>query len=372
MTDVAHASHAAAAAPVNLADFEPLARAAVTPMAWDSLSGGGGDELTLRDNRAAFDRVRLLPRVMRDVSRIDLSIELLGETHPFPILLAPTGSHRLFHPDGEVATVRGAAAAGVTLVASTVANVTIEDMARAADARLWFQAYVQRDREFSLALLRRAEDAGCRAVCLTVDTPLLGPRDRERRAGMVLPPGVTHANLTGLATADRLGEPYHAQFYNPFLDASLTWTDVAWFKSHARVPLVVKGVLSPADAVLAIEHGADAIVVSNHGGRGLDTAPAALDALPAGAAAVAGRVPRLLDGGGRRGPDVLKALAFGARAVMIGRPYLWGLAAFGAEGVTRVTTMLRDELMCTMALCGLVRIADIGPEAIWRGVGREG
>jgi 4-hydroxymandelate oxidase len=356
----------AAPEPVNLHEYEPLARAALSPMAWDYLAGGSGDERTLGWNRERFDAVRLLPRVLRDVSAVDTRTRLLGLELAAPVLLAPTGFQRLFHAEGELATARGAAAAGVPWVLSTGATTSLEDSAARAGGPLLFQLYVQRDRGLTRDLVRRAEAAGCRALVLTVDTPVLGARDRDHRNRLELPPGLELANLRGHA-ATRSGEPtFRHDAGNPFLDPSVTWDDFAWLVGETRLPVVVKGVLRADDAVRAVERGAAAIAVSNHGGRNLDTVPATIDALPAIAAAVPARVPLLLDGGVRRGVDVVKALALGASAVMIGRPYLWGLAAAGAAGVERVVRLLVAELEMAMAQCGAASLTEITPDLVLR------
>jgi len=353
----------AATQPVNLHEYEPLARAAMSEMAWDYMAGGGGDELTLRWNRERLDATRLLPRVLRDVSAVDTRLALLGLELPFPVLLAPTGFQRLFHPEGELATARGAGAAGALYTLSTPATTSLEDVAKVAKAPLWFQLYVQRDREFTLALVKRAEAHGYRAIVLTADTPVLGARDREQRRQLELPPGMELPNLRGLA--GRGDEPtFQHGSRNPFLDPSLTWSDVEWLARATKLPVVVKGVLHPDDARLALDHGAAAVGVSNHGGRNLDTVPATIDVLPAIAEAVAGRVPILFDGGVRRGVDVVKALALGATAVMIGRPYLWGLGAAGAAGVARVVQLLVTELEMAMAQCGAASLPQLTRELV--------
>lgn len=356
-----------AAAPVNVFEFEPLARARLPAMVYEYLAGGGGDERTLAANRAAFDALRLAPRVLVDVSAVDLSVELLGERLPHPVLLAPVGYQRLFHPDGELETARGAAAAGALMAVSTVSTTTLEEVARAAPGPRWFQLYVQHDRGVTRELVARAAAAGYRALCLTVDTAVLGTREREKRAHFGLPEGMSPVNLPpieGGYTAERHHDPHG--IYNPLLDASFSWRDLEWLRGVSSLPLVLKGVLRPDDASAAVERGADAIVVSNHGGRNLDTAPAAIEALPRVAEAVAGRVPLLVDGGVRRGTDVVKALALGARAVFIGRPFVWGLAAAGAEGVARVVELLRLELAAALALCGTPRLSDVTRDVLWQ------
>lgn len=354
------------AAAVCVADFEALAGARLPAMAAEYLASGSADEVTLRRNRSAFDARLLMPRVLRDVSAVDTSLTLLGGRLPHPILLAPVGFQRLFHPDGELETARGAADAGALLVVSSVANTRLEDVARAAPGRRWYQIYVQPDRGWTAEIAARAAAAGYEALVLTADTPVLGPRDREKRAGFELPAGLELANFPPAGsryTADRHHPP--DSIYNPFLDPSLTWDALEWLRAKSGLPVLVKGVLAPEDARLAVEHGAAGIVVSNHGGRNLDTVPATLEALPAVAAAAAGRVPLLLDGGIRRGTDVVKALALGASAVLIGRPYVWGLAAEGAAGVARVVRLLRLELESAMALLGVDRLDGIGPGVLW-------
>jgi 4-hydroxymandelate oxidase len=351
---------------VSLTDFEPLARERVARMAYEYVCGGAADEITLRWNREAFDRLRLKPRVLVDVAHLDTRVTLLGRELPFPILLAPTAYHRLVHPEGERATARGAAAAGATFVLSSFATTPIEEVARAG-AALWFQLYVQPDRGFTRELVRRAEAAGCRALCVTVDTPIAGARNREVRAGFELPPGVELPLLAGLQQQDpRYGHrPKHREIFSSVLDPTLTWKDVEWLRSFARVPLLLKGVLDPEDAERAVGTGVAGLIVSNHGARNLDTVPATLDALPPIAERVAGRVALLLDGGVRRGTDVLKALALGASAVLIGRPYLYGLGAAGAAGVQRVIEILRSELEMALALTGRRSLAEVDRSLIW-------
>jgi 4-hydroxymandelate oxidase len=335
-------------------------------MAYEYVSAGAGDEITLRENQAAFDRLRLHPRVLVDVSALDTRVTLLGQALEFPILLAPTAYHRLVHAEGELATVRGAAAAGATLVASSFATTSIEDMAKAAGSPLWFQLYVNKDRGFTRDLVQRAESAGCRALCVTVDSPLTGLRHRERLAGFALPPGIERSNLKALGTATAGGSHrLESTIYNAVLDPALTWKDIEWLRGLSRLPLLLKGVLSPDDASRAAEAGAG-IIVSNHGARNLDTVPATIDALPRVVDAVGGRVPILMDGGVRRGTDVLKALASGASAVLIGRPYLFGLGAQGADGVARVVQILRREFEMAMALTGRRSLKEIDRSVLWR------
>jgi len=349
----------------TLGDFEPLAKKRMTHMAYEYVAGGAGDENTLRDNQAAFDRLRLNPRVLVDVSKLDTRVTLFDQQLEFPILLAPTAYHRIVHPEGEIATVRGAAAAGATLVASSFATTTIEAMAKAATGPLWFQLYVNPDRGFTRELVKRAETAGCKAVCVTVDSPTTGLRHRETRARFALPPGLERANLTGLVKGSGgATRPNEGSIYNVVLDPSLAWKDIEWLRGLTRMPVLIKGVVNPEDAARAAAAGIG-VVVSNHGARNLDSVPATIDALPRVADAVAGRVPILMDGGVRRGNDVLKAIALGATAVLVGRPYLFGLAVQGSDGVKRVVQILRREFEMSMALTGRRSLKEIDRSVLW-------
>ena len=356
----------AAVIPADLFDYARLAPAHMSSIGWEYVSGGAADELTLRWNRDSYDRIRLRPRILVDVSRIDTRITLFGHELPFPILLAPTAYHKLAHAEGEIATAKGAGAAGATFVVSTSATTSLEDIAQVATRPLWFQLYVQPDREFTRELVRRAESTGCQALVVTVDSPVLGPRYRETRTKFALPPGVERANLKGLKTATGGQRPSESTIYSALLDPKLTWKEIEWLRSLTKLPMLLKGVLNADDAVRGVQLGASGIIVSNHGGRNLDTLPATIDALPEVAARVAGRVPVLVDGGIRRGTDVLKAIAFGASAVLIGRPYLYGLAVGGADGVARVVNILRRELEMAMALTGRTAIAQIDQTVIWK------
>jgi 4-hydroxymandelate oxidase len=340
---------------LSLADFEVAARGRLSDTAYAYVAGGAGDEVTVRWNREAFDKLELRPRTMVDVSNIDTRVSVLGVALPHPILLAPTGYHRLIHPDGEIATVQGAGAAQALLVVSSSATTPIEQIARAASRPLWFQLYMQEDRGFVKELVARVESAGCKALVLTVDAPVAGARNRERRAAFVLPPGI-EASMNPLSNKARRSD----QRQDPLTSYQrfpVTWSDLEWLRSIARTPIVLKGILNASDADLAARGGASGIIVSNHGGRYLDSSPATLDVLPAVVDKVAGRVPVLMDGGIRRGTDVLKALARGAAAVLIGRPYLYGLGTGGAGGVKRVVDILRVELEMAMALTGRPALA---------------
>lgn len=348
---------------VSLGDFELLARERLTAMAWEYISGGAGDELTLRWNRDAYDRIKLKPRVLVDVSKLDTRVNLFGRELPFPILLAPAAYQKLVHADGELATAKGAGSA--TMVVSTMASVSIEDIASATEQPPWFQLYVQPDRGFTKALVQRAEVAGCQALVVTVDTPIPGLRNREERIKFALPPGIERPNLKGLNTAGSSHLPKENEIYNALFDARLTWKDVEWLRSLTRLPVLLKGVLNPDDADLAAKSGASGVIVSNHGSRNIDTLPATIEALPEVVAKVAGRIPVLVDGGIRRGTDVLKALALGAKAVLIGRPYLYGLGVAGADGVNRVVSILRREFEMAMALTGRTSISELNDSVLW-------
>jgi 4-hydroxymandelate oxidase len=351
---------------VCLSDYEAAARERISHLAYEYVSGGASDEVTVRWNQEAFEKIRLRPRILVDVSAIDTRINLFSEELPFPILLAPAAYHRLIHPDGEIATARGASQAGAVLVVSTMATTSIEDIAQEATKPLWFQLYVQPDKDFTRDLVQRVEEAGVKALCLTVDTPVIGTRNREVRNRFALPPELDRPNLRGLTfTAETTHRPREGEIYSSLFDPKFTWRDVEWLCSIARVPVLLKGVLNPDDAEIAVTSGAAGIIVSNHGGRNLDTVPATIDALPEVIERVAGRMPVLMDGGIRRGTDVLKAIALGADAVLIGRPYLYGLGAAGAEGVARVINILRNEFEMAMALCGKTSIAEVNHSVLW-------
>jgi 4-hydroxymandelate oxidase len=354
---------------MNLLDLELAARERLSPMAYEYYAGGAHDEVTVRENRRAYEALALRPRVLVDVGRRDLSTTVLGTPLAAPVLVAPMAFQRLAHPDGELATARAARASGSLMVLSTLATAPVEEVGAAAPGPLWFQLYVYKDRGATRALVERAEGAGCTALVLTVDTPLLGRRERDVRTGFTLPPELSIGNVVpgGPSTLP----PAHADsglaaFFASLLDPSLTWRDVEWLRSITRLPVVVKGVLRADDAGQAVERGAAAVVVSNHGGRQLDTAVATVRALPEIVDAVAGRVEVLVDGGVRRGTDVVKALALGARAVLLGRPVLWGLAVGGEAGVAGALATLREELDLAMALCGCPTVADVAPDLLAR------
>jgi len=342
---------------LSLPEIEDRARECVPTMAYEYVASGAADEITVKWNREAYDRLALRQRVLCGVEQPLTDVTLFGTTLPFPILLAPTAYHKALHPEGEIATARGAGAAGAAWVVSSASNTSIEEIARAATAPLWFQLYLQSDREFTKDVVQRAARAGCEALCLTVDTPVLGARDRQTRSGFRLPPGTETPHLCDLGTNGR-------SVLNPKRVVP-SWKDVEWLRSITDLPVVLKGILSGEDADRALNCGAQGLIVSNHGGRNLDTLPASIDALPEVVAAVDSRVPVLVDGGIRRGTDVLKALARGATAVLIGRPYCFGLAIGGADGVRRTVEILRTELEMAMILTGRGSIAEIDESVLF-------
>jgi 4-hydroxymandelate oxidase len=353
----------------GVADYEPLARARVSEPVWAYFAGGAADETTLQENCAAFRRLSLRTRILRDLSGgAGTRLDLFGETFAFPILLAPVAYQTMVHPEGELATALAASAMGAGMVVSAQAGTSLEDIAGGASAPLWFQLYIQPDRDFTHDLARRAEAAGYKALVVTADAPVSGLRNREQRAGFALPAGVEAVNLRGMKPAPvQLGAPGRpVLFGGPLLAAAPTWRDIDRLRAATRLPILLKGVMTAEDALRAADAGMDGVVVSNHGGRTLDTQPATIEVLPEIAEAVGRRLVLLLDGGVRRGSDVFKALALGADATLIGRPYIYGLAAAGAVGVSHVLHILRAELEATMALTGCPDLASISAASIRR------
>ena len=352
--------------PLNIREYAEAARRCLDPVHYDYVCGGARDEVTLRANEAGFGRLSLLPRVLRGREKRDLGVTLFGSRASMPVLLSPTAFHRLVTAAGERATARAAAAAGTIMIASMAATVAVEDIAAAARDRagdetaLWFQLYLQPRREVTEALVARAVRAGAGALVVTVDSPVLGASERNDRHGFHdLPAGLCCENMRGLASPDG-----HVRSIE--MSPALSWEHLDQLREMTRLPILLKGVLHPADAEIALERGVDGLLLSNHGGRQLDTVPATIDLLPEMAAVVAGRVPLLLDGGVRRGTDVVKALALGATAVGIGRPVMWGLAAGGEDGARRVLELLRAETDHTFALCGAGTPADLTPDMVRR------
>ncbi|MFC9995223.1 alpha-hydroxy acid oxidase [Nocardia sp. NPDC127526] len=353
---------------LNLSEIEAVARAGLNPVYADYIAGGARDEITVRANESAFERLRLLPRMLRGGGKRELDVTVLGSRASMPILVSPTAFHKLVHPEGELATARAVAAADTIMIVAMAATVAVGEIAAAARAAtgghgaLWFQLYIQPDLELTEALVRRATDAGCEALVVTVDSPALGASERNRRNGFTdLPAGLACENLRDL----RDGEPGHVR--QIVMSPEISWEHIDWLRRITSLPILLKGLLHPEDVRSAVRHGVDGLVLSNHGGRQLDTVPSTIELLPEVVAAVAGRIPIVLDGGVRRGTDVVKALALGAAAVGIGRPVLWGLAAGGEAGARRVLELLREEYDHTLTLCGATSARDLTPDLV-RGV----
>lgn len=335
---------------LNVFDFEKAAERTMSTMAFEYVASGAADELTLRWNRQALDGLQLLPKVLNDVSHIDTSTTLFGYPLPYPILIAPTAYHKIMHPEGERATARGAGLAKAVYVVSSFTTTTLEEIIGEATEPLWFQLYVRDDREFTKNLVQKVESLGCKALCITVDTPITGVRNRQVRAKFQLPDGVT--------------VPYNNG--EIILKNPPTWKEMEEIISWAKIPVLLKGILHPDDAEKALDVGASGIIVSNHGGRNLDTVPATIDVLPRVVERIKDKIPVLMDGGIRRGTDVLKALALGARAVLVGKPICYGLASGGAEGVAKVLDILRTEFEMAMKLSGRATVAGIDSSVIWK------
>jgi isopentenyl diphosphate isomerase/L-lactate dehydrogenase-like FMN-dependent dehydrogenase len=341
---------------VSLADYGHAARSALTERAHAYIEGGAGDETTLADNPAAWNRLALAPRVLTGAGTADTTVTVLGRPRPHPVIIAPTAFAALTHPDGETAIARGAAATATTICLSTLASTPPAALADAVpEVSRWCQLYVFTDRGVTRELIATAENHGYEALVLTADRPVLGVRGRERHHD------VRGATSPGVGAAVNVSAPSD---FSARIDATLTWGDVADLASQTALPVVVKGILTPGDARLARDHGAAGVVVSNHGGRQLDTVLSGADALPAVVDAVAGEIDVLVDGGIRRGTDVVKALALGAKAVMVGRPILWGLAVDGATGVQRVLELLLGELATALVLTGAGAVGALGPDDV--------
>jgi 4-hydroxymandelate oxidase len=349
-------------------DYQGLARDLLTPPVWDFIAGGAGAELSVEANRRAFDTTELRPRVLVDVSMRDTATSLLGAPLSTPLGIAPTAYHRLLHAEGEVATARAAGTAGALYIVSIFASRTLEEIAASATGPLWLQLYWLRRREALAQLAARAAASGYQALVLTVDAPVIGRRLRDLRNGFAIDPDVRAVNLDAelMATTHRRHERESAIAAHAAeqFDPTITWSDLAWLRRITDLPIILKGVLTAEDARIALDHGVDGLIVSNHGGRQLDGAIPAIRALPEVVAAVSGRVPVLLDGGVRRGRDALIALALGASAVLVGRPVLWALCVGGADGVATLLGMLTGELSHAMALTGRSKLSELDPTLI--------
>jgi isopentenyl diphosphate isomerase/L-lactate dehydrogenase-like FMN-dependent dehydrogenase len=338
--------------PMNLYELEAHAERFISPHAWAFIVGGAQDEITVRRNRSAFEAITLRPRFLEDIADRDLSTTVLGEQISFPVMVAPAGGHQFAHPDGELATAKGAGAAGTLMVLASGSHYSMEQVAEAATGPLWFQLY-HRGKEITEMLVHRAEQAGYKAVCVTVDTPISSPIERSARHGSERPRGFNPGNFVGEeAGMGLLPDTLDALYWNAPPTIPLTWTELAWLRSVTSLPLVLKGIRTAEDAFKAVEHGIDGILVSNHGARQLDGTLATIEMLPEIVEVVNGRSEIYLDSGIRRGSDVIKALALGARAVLVGRPLYWGLAWNGAEGVRLVLEILRHEVDLVLGHCG--------------------
>ena len=378
----------------NIADYRLLARRRLPRGVFDYVDGGAEDELSLRRNSEAFRRVEFRPRVLCDVGKIDTSTTILGRRIPVPVILAPTGFTRIATPGGELDVARAAARADLPYTLSTMATRSIEEVASVSDGPKWFQVYVWRDREMVKDLLARAAAAGYEAIVITVDTAVLGRRERDVRHGFTLPPKIglrtlidgalhpgwtwdfvraepiTFANVTGTTTANGSSAVTLADYINGQFDASLSWRDLDWFRAQWDGPIVLKGIQSVEDARIAADMGIEAFALSNHGGRQLDGAPAPLELVSEVANVVQDRAEIICDGGIRRGSDIIKAIALGARACMVGRAYLYGLAAAGERGVDGVLRLLAADMERTMALIGRPSVADLDADLVrWRSAG---
>ena len=352
---------------LNVDDYERAARERLEASIYDYIAGGAWDEVTLTENRTAYNKWRLRLRAMVNVEHRDLSVSILGDTLSLPIGIAPSAFHKLMHPDGELATVRAAGAAGTVMCLSIMSTVSLEEVAAATSGPLWLQTYIFKDRSLTVDLATRAKAVGYRAFVLTVDTPVLGRRERDSRNQFELPAGIEMRNLNLAPAVPGEYESPMVRFIKQQIDPSLTWHEVEWFVKTAQMPVFVKGVLHPEDARLAAKCGVSGIIVSNHGGRQLDETMATLDALPEIVSAMRGTgLDVIVDGGIRRGTDVVKALALGAKMVLIGRPVLWGLAVDGEAGAHSVLELLRREIDTTLALVGCPRASDLNADYLVR------
>lgn len=335
---------------INLFDFEQMAATKMTRMAYEYVASGAADEVTLRWNREGFDNIKLNTTVLNDISKLDTKLSLFGQELAHPILIAPTAFHRIMHPEAEIATAKGAGIASATYVVSSFTTTPLEEIIKVATQPLWFQLYVRDDRAYTKDLIQKAESLGYQALCVTVDTPTPGIRDRQARVGFALPDDViAHYSL------GEIGAPK-----NP-----ITWKDIEWLQTFTKIPVLLKGIMNPIDAVKAVQSGVSGIIVSNHGARNLDTVPSTIEVLPQIADKVNQQIPILLDGGVRRGTDVMKAIALGAKAILVGKPICYGLACGGATGVAKVLQILNHELLLAMMLTGRVSLANIDRSAIW-------
>ncbi|KAJ7517916.1 hypothetical protein O6H91_21G045800 [Diphasiastrum complanatum] len=346
---------------VNVSEYEALAKQKLPKMVFDYYASGAEDQWTLKENRNAFERIRFRPRILVDVSNVDLSTTVLGFKISMPIMIAPTAMQKMAHPEGELATARAASAAGTIMTLSSWATSSVEEVAATGPGVRFFQLYVYKDRNIVSQLVRRAERAGFKAIALTVDTPRLGRREADIKNRFALPPHLTLKNFEGLdlGKMEKTSDSGLASYVAGQIDRSFSWKDIRWLQTITKLPILVKGVLTAEDAKISVEVGAAGVIVSNHGARQLDYVPATIDALEEVVTAVRGRIPVFLDGGVRRGTDALKAMALGASGIFIGRPVVYGLATDGEAGVRNVLQLLRDEFELAMSLAGCTKVSEI-------------
>lgn len=347
---------------LNIFELEQLAKEKLPAIAYDYYRSGAWDEVTLKANREAYEKIKIHYKVLVDVSNRDLSTTLFGQKVSFPILIAPTAFHKLAHPEGEVATARAAVKANTLMTLSSLSTTSVEEVSAATNRNFWFQLYINKNREYTRDLVARAEAAGAKALVVTVDTPLWGRRERDVRNGFHLPSGLSAVNLEkydkDAVTKGQTGAGL-GQSFAWMIDSALQWKDLDWLAGISKLPIIIKGVCRADDARIAMSHGVKGILVSNHGGRQMDSAPATIEVLPAIVDAVGDQTTVLMDGGIRRGLDAMKALAYGAKAVLVGRPVLWGLASGGQAGVEKALSILREELDLAMALTGCRNLSEV-------------
>lgn len=346
-------------------DYRHYAQQNLDAQSWAYIDGGSADEVTLKRNLTVYSQIQLLNRVLVDVSQGNTQLEILGQSLAHPIMIAPVAFHSLAHPDGELASAAAASAQQAVFTLSTYSSISIEQLASQIQGQHWFQLYYQQPREVNLDLIRRAENTGFKAIVLTVDAPINGLRNREQRAGFHFPKHLQAENLKPYNLHIPNLQPGDSKVFQGFMAQAPSWEDVAWLRQQTKLPFIVKGILHPLDALKAKDHGVDALVISNHSGRSLDTLPNPIDVLAAIRQAV-GDLPLIVDSGIRRGSDIVKAHALGANAVMIGRPVLYALATAGALGVAHCLRLLRDELELSMALCGYASLDEINADCLWQ------